>query len=176
MNGWYIYQHHLCEHHLLAILANLSKLQTLEVVKGILIWLWISRIKQQLTHSIPPYCPPVLSTANAVSTTTRMLHLGRFCSDDTALFIQKCLYIDQCHENIMSHESSVGVLNTCPWGYDELVKPQRKKLHNFVFNSEMHEFRWMELELSVFDLGDNEFTGVWTAIKLAGELEEILEL
>ena len=34
----------------------------------------------------------------------------------------------------------------------------------------------MELELSVFDLGDDEFTGVWTAIKLAGELEEILEL
>ena len=34
----------------------------------------------------------------------------------------------------------------------------------------------MELELLVFDLGDDEFMGVWTAIKLVGELEEILEL
>jgi len=34
----------------------------------------------------------------------------------------------------------------------------------------------METEPSLFDLGDNEVTGVWTAVKLVGELEEIFEL
>jgi len=34
----------------------------------------------------------------------------------------------------------------------------------------------METEPSLFDLGDNKVTGVWTAVKLVGELEEIFEL
>lgn len=34
----------------------------------------------------------------------------------------------------------------------------------------------METELSLFDLGNDEVTGIWTAVILAGELKEIFEL
>ena len=70
----------------------------------------------------------------------------------------------------------MGILDTCPWGPNEPVKPQREKFRVFVFRSEIHKFRWMETEPSLFDLGNDEVTGVWTAVKPVGELKEIFEL
>jgi len=68
------------------------------------------------------------------------------------------------------------VLDACPRGLNESVEPQCKKFPIFIVNPKADEFRWMEGELSFFDAGNDEVTGVRTTLKLAGELEEIFEV
>ena len=93
MCKWYIYKHDLRKHSPLAIFTNMIKLQELEVVQGIIKWLWI-------------FCINVTTMTPNQPFTTLSDHVHTFTTHSTV-----CTYISQLSLFSLYHHWLVSTLS-----------------------------------------------------------------
>jgi len=176
MNKWYIYRHDLRKHISLAIFTNTTKLQALEVVQGVVEWLWISYTEEKSPHTIPPYSGPILSTSLVIITVVGMFNEGRFHSDCVGVLIQLHPNLDEGNVSHLPHLHMMGPLNLRQWDIAKSGESPFKELPVFVVDAHLDDFRGMEAIHSFYDAGRDKIKHAITARVLVDEAEQVLEI
>jgi len=141
----------------------------LEVVQGIVKWLWISYTEEKLPHTIPPYSSPILSTSLVIITVVGMFNEGRFHSNRAGVLIQLCPNLDKGNVSHLPHLHMMRPLNLHQWDIAKSGESPFKELPVFVVDAHLDDFQGMEVIYSLYDAGRDKIKHAITARVLVDE-------